>query len=316
MAIFYICVSVLIILALVVVYCLIWRHWETVFSKSKQKYKETLTELETLEEKKNAYKKLVSAASQEYSALSFKRDAIQGEITTLAESLDNFKQVTSSAKEEYFENLEQSYEANTQELQDKIGRDKKILLNEISELQEKKEQLDAAVTARIEADKREKTLQASKENYMIPCALEDIRDIEELNNLKKRLSKPRILSMLIWQTYYQKPLKTLCNNILGIKTKTGIYKITNQKDQKCYIGQAVDIASRWIEHVKCGCGIDTPQGNKLYAAMQADGVYNFTFELLEECPRDQLNEKEKEYIALYQSKDFGYNTLAGISKRN
>ena len=61
-----------------------------------------------------------------------------------------------------------------------------------------------------------------------------------------------------------------------------------------------NIADRWKEHVKCGLGIDTP-ANKLYAAMQKYGVENFTFELLEDCPRAQLNEREKYYIDLYKT---------------
>jgi hypothetical protein len=45
--------------------------------------------------------------------------------------------------------------------------------------------------------------------------------------------------------------------------------------------------------------------------MQTDGLTNFTFELLEKCPKTELNEKEKFYINLYQSYDFGYNSTGG-----
>ena len=37
-------------------------------------------------------------------------------------------------------------------------------------------------------------------------------------------------------------MTTLCNRILGLNTITGIYKITNQVNNKCYIGQSVDIS--------------------------------------------------------------------------
>ena len=63
--------------------------------------------------------------------------------------------------------------------------------------------------------------------------------------------------------------------------------------------------------MKCGLGIDTPAGNKLYKSMQEYGVWNFAFEVLEECPRDQLNEKEKYYIDLYNSYEFGFNSNRG-----
>lgn len=73
----------------------------------------------------------------------------------------------------------------------------------------------------------------------------------------------------------------------------------------------MNIKERFADHVKCGLGIDTPAGNKLYNAMQEDGVWNFSFELLEECPRDKLNQKEREYIAIYDSYNLGYNSTSG-----
>ena len=112
-----------------------------------------------------------------------------------------------------------------------------------------------------------------------------------------------------------KQMTTLCNNVLGANVVCGIYKITNLKTGLCYIGQAVDVAKRWKDHVKCGLGIDTPAQNKLYQAMKKDGIMNFTFELLETCERNLLNEKEKFYIDLYQSYDYGYNSNTGISKK-
>ena len=107
----------------------------------------------------------------------------------------------------------------------------------------------------------------------------------------------------------------LCNNIIGTTVKTGIYKITNQKTKECYIGQAVDLSSRFKEHAKAGLGIDAPPANKLYKAIQEFGIQNFSWEVLEFCSKEQLNEKEQYYIKLYQSKDYGYNTLKGVNTK-
>lgn len=147
--------------------------------------------------------------------------------------------------------------------------------------------------------------------YKLHISDRDIDDIKNLEVIKPRLNNPRIVSMLIWQTYYQKPMTTLCNNILGNSTKCGIYKITNRKSEMVYIGQSVDISRRWKDHAKCGLGIDTPPGNKLYKSMFEDGLENFSFELLEECPKEQLNEKEMYWISMYQSDKFGYNIQIG-----
>ena len=117
--------------------------------------------------------------------------------------------------------------------------------------------------------------------------------------------------MLIWQTYWQPLAKKKFPIILQDKTKIGIYKITNTQTDESYIGQSIDVYKRWCEHCKAGVGIDTPPGNKLYRAMQDDGLENFTFELLCECPKESLNEKEKFFIELYQSDTFGYNSTSG-----
>ena len=45
--------------------------------------------------------------------------------------------------------------------------------------------------------------------------------------------------------------------------------------------------------------------------MMEIGVENFTFELIEECSSDNLNEKERFFIDLYQSYDFGMNSNRG-----
>ena len=47
--------------------------------------------------------------------------------------------------------------------------------------------------------------------------------------------------------------------------------------------------------------------------MQKYGLYNFTFEVLEECKSNELDEKEKIYIYLYDSYNFGLNGTKGNS---
>lgn len=191
------------------------------------------------------------------------------------------------------------------------------LSNTITGLEKKAETITAMMEARVAAIQREQTIKENMSDYCLSVDAADLADIEQLNQLKPKLHKPRILCMLIWQTYFQKQLTALCNSIFGAKTVCGIYKITNQLDNYCYVGQSVDIAKRIAEHVKCGLGIDTPAGNKLYDAMLRDGVQNFSFELLEACPRTELDAKEKEYISIYDCYNLGYNSNRGNSvKKN
>ena len=92
-----------------------------------------------------------------------------------------------------------------------------------------------------------------------------------------------------------------------------IYKITNTKTEQAYIGQSVDIAARFKQHIKCGLGIDASSTNKLYNAMQNYGVWNFTFEVIEKCTKTELNNKEKFWIEMFQTDKFGYNVTKGGS---
>ena len=61
-------------------------------------------------------------------------------------------------------------------------------------------------------------------------------------------------------------------------------------------------------------GIDTPVTSQLYAFTREKGIENFTFEVLEICSQNELNEKERFYIDLYQTKDFGLNANKGVKK--
>lgn len=101
----------------------------------------------------------------------------------------------------------------------------------------------------------------------------------------------------------------MCNRILKNIT-CGIYRITDLITNQCYIGQSVNISQRFKDHIKAGLGINNTN-NKLYSAMLKDGVWNFSFELLEECSRDYLNEKEKYWIEMYNSSELGLNSNKG-----
>ena len=107
--------------------------------------------------------------------------------------------------------------------------------------------------------------------------------------------------------HYENPYTDLIGRVVGKETVTGIYKITNIENNMCYIGQAVDISSRWKQHIKRGVGAETPTRNKLYPAMEKFGVENFTFEIVEKCQKEQLNEREQYWQDYFKAKEFGYS---------
>ena len=235
----------------------------------------------------------------------------------------NFEEQTIQSRlKEYRELKQKSIDQQIQFYKSRCQDEKARYEQELSQLHQEVQAAAASLQtlkqtrkAAYQAILRQKEIKNKIDDYrLIPSNIQ-LSDIKKLEKVKLELAKPRILSMLIWQTYWQPLAKVKFPIILKDKTKMGIYKITNSQTGECYIGQAVDIYKRWNQHCKAGLGIDTPPGNKLYKAMQDYGLQNFTFEILLECNRDELNEKEKYFISLYQADTYGYNSNIGVNKK-
>lgn len=303
-------IILIIVSILILGYAIYLSHNTHIYNQEIDKQNQRLEQ--DIEKNKLAYQHIIQQA--EYATRQLKHIEDAAEIASSSQ-----KQLSQKAYENYCLTLEQEYESREKEFQEAVDRlntsYQKSQLKIIAELDSAKADLDkvkATRAAALQAQLKEKEIKEKLAFYCLTISQTDLDDIKVLERMKSQLHNPRILSMLIWSTYFQKPMTTLCNNVIGTTVKTGIYKITNQTNDLCYIGQAVDLARRWKDHAKCGLGIDTPQKNKLYQAMIEDGLWNFSFEILEECSREQLNEKEHYYIQLYQSNEFGYNSNVGI----
>lgn len=95
-------------------------------------------------------------------------------------------------------------------------------------------------------------------------------------------------------------------------TFCGIYSIENIINHKKYIGQSVDIKHRWYCH-RSDLKNKKHDNDYLQKSWDKYGEENFQFKILEQCPRDMLNEKERYYIDLYNTmnRDCGYNLKSG-----
>lgn len=93
---------------------------------------------------------------------------------------------------------------------------------------------------------------------------------------------------------------------------TGIYKIENLINHKIYIGQSTHIERRWSNHKATAFNQNDKGYNyPLYCAIRKYGLENFSFEVIEECTLDELNQKEEYYISKYNSFFCGYNQTLG-----
>ena len=87
----------------------------------------------------------------------------------------------------------------------------------------------------------------------------------------------------------------------------GIYKITKISNGKSYIGQSNDIERRFKEHQIKGETSRIP----VDAAIKKYGINAFTYEILEQCQLEQLNERETYWIQYYDTVNNGYNCSIG-----
>ena len=223
------------------------------------------------------------------------------------QQLKRYKENSNKAASNYFDVLEKSYEtaeaAHIQKMA-RLKEEQTAAAASLNKIVQTRNQAHAALL-------KQRQIKQNKDNYRLAPSVSDLQDIHSLERIKQTLHKPRVLSMFVWQTFWQPIAKKQFPIILKDKTKMGIYKITNIQTDQSYIGQSVDIYKRWCQHCKAGLGIDTPVGNKLYKAIQEYGLENFTFQLLCQCQKKQLDEKEKYFIELYQANTFGYNSTIG-----
>ena len=276
------------------------------FNKQLVDEKETLTkELNSLkiqrEEVSNSLDLLQNQAKQ--SAEVFFKQSMELARTNIAHDLE--------LEESKYEQAKQDYKSSYKNLMAGCSED---LVNLIQEKQRELEVLDdkifkltREVDAAVEAAKRAEEIKNQANFYKLQLSSVDIEEIKLLRSIEPHLRDKETLNKVIWKSYYEKPTTDLIGRVIGSGTHTGIYKITNLNNQMCYVGQATDLAARWKQHIKRGIGAETPTRNKLYPAMLALGVENFSFEVIEECSREELDTREDYWQDYFKAKEFGYS---------
>lgn len=210
-----------------------------------------------------------------------------------------YEQAKQIAENDYLETLKDCANSFTFQINDKR--------NELKRVQDELTDLVQKLNSAVEANKRAEEIKQKQDFYKLQLTTTDLDEIKRLREVEPYLREKEPLNKVIWKVYYEKPYTDLIGRVIGTGIHTGIYKITNIKNQMCYVGQAVNIADRWKQHIKRGIGAEAPTRNKLYPAMLEIGVENFTFEIVEECDRSKLNEREDYWQEFFHAKDFGYS---------
>ena len=88
-----------------------------------------------------------------------------------------------------------------------------------------------------------------------------------------------------------------------------IYRFRNKLNNKSYIGQSIQLYTRYNAHIRRSGYLDS----RFYRAVRKYGWENFEFSILEDDVRTKelLDELEIYYIKLYDSFNNGYNATLG-----
>ena len=153
--------------------------------------------------------------------------------------------------------------------------------------------------------------QQAKLFYTIQIPEEYHSDIDYLlNTVSQKIQHPDVINKLIWTEYIKTYMDDTIKRV-GIKEDPGIYKITNIKNGKAYIGKSTNVKKRLQDHIKSSIGISTIAHQAVHTAILEDGIWNWTFEVITYCDKDKLSELEKYYINFFKTQEYGYNKREG-----
>ena len=191
------------------------------------------------------------------------------------------------------------------------GAQLQSLTETIEEVKKEIDDYTAKRAAINEAIMRQRAIDEQQDFYRVCLAHETANDVSVLNIARQNLKKPEIIDKIIYDNYIAKPVLEMIKRVLQNTTCSGIYKITCLKTGEIYIGKSTDIKSRWQQHCKSAFNCGTIAHSLLHTKMKQHGIEQFTFEVVEQVPKDQLSEREKFYINFYQTKETGLNERNG-----
>ena len=257
------------------------------------------------------HKRLVLERGHENERLQDLRETIKVAEVQATEAADAIYKTKMDAMKDSFAKdavrLAQEHQENVEAFQAQYEATVADFMEKYRQMADNVSAMRAINDAAVEAAKRAEQMKTEKDFYRIQLSEIDVEEIKTLRSIEHLLRDKEPLNKIIWKCYYEKPTTDLIGRVIGAGMHTGIYKITEIETGKCYVGQAANLADRWKQHIKRGVGADTPTRNKLYPAMNAAGPENFTFEVIEECSRSLLDEREDYWQDYFKAKEFGYS---------
>ena len=206
------------------------------------------------------------------------------------------------AQEKQIEQLGLLYQKKNEELHAQYVLEQAKYQRDIDQLKAEFDKFAAMQQAVNEAILREKELKEKEDFYSIQVSENDQEDIKVLQSMDLKLHNRDVIPKLIWELYIRRPCQEMIKRVTGGRKIGGIYKITYKETGEAYIGKTTDFATRWQNHCKTAIGLEGAARATLHNRLGQDGLWNYTFEILEEVDKDNLSSREAFYIDLYGTK--------------
>ena len=249
---------------------------------------EQLSAIETLvEEKKNSVQTEVDA---------FREVEMQKARTAVETEANSQQKWADAILAGYWEHLAQTTQEKEQELAQVVAT--------LDEYKKKQQAVNEAIL-------RQRAIDEQQDFYRVCLSEFAIEDIKLLQEIRQKLHTSDNLNKLIYDVYVSKSVQEMVKRVLQGGAPSGIYKITRLKTGEIYIGKSTNVKDRWVQHCKTVYGAGTIAHSILHTTMAKDGLEQFTFELVEEVPKEKLTEREKYWIMFYGSKEYGLNERNG-----
>ena len=283
-----------------------------------QEYEKVIQDFDYLQKSYKDFKDSAEAEMQLLKDLNIKNHLIIEEMSTHEkENQINFEQIKETQLQNINLELKQYQESKLKQMQEEhediikrmiserleLNEMIEPLRNELIEYQQKRQVINENI-------QRERLHQMQKDFHRILLSVEAEEDIQYLLSIEKNIHNKEVLRKLIYETYIKTPLNEMTKRVLNNEDPCGIYKITD-KDGLSYIGKSTKVKSRWINHIKTALGIGTISNQEIHTAIKIQGFDKFNFELLEECPKEKLTEREKYFIDFFETYKMGYNMKVG-----
>lgn len=195
------------------------------------------------------------------------------------------------------------YDKQKYDLEEEYNEQKKFYESDLAKYESQLSEWKAKQKAINDAILRQKEIEEQEDFYRILIKENDIKDIDVLRSIESHLINKEILNKLIYKTFIEKPLNDMEKRVLKGRKVGGIYKITYIKTGESYIGRSVDIGNRWKEHCLSSLSIGSIAHSTFHNVLADKGLHNFTWEIIEEVPKDKQSEREKYWINFYGTKN-------------